>query len=343
MDGREGEFPQRPANPLIGVSRRRGNRPRPRPAPPSIRAVPELPEVETVRRSLVRALRGATALRATLHRPDFVEGRRDRRALLEGEVIADVRRHGKRLAIVGASGASLGVHLGMSGRVLLGAPDAPPPPHTHVSWVIVRDGARGERVRAMHFVDPRRFGGAWTFASFEALRSAQWSDLGPDALAVSETVFVGRLRVIRRGAKAALLDQSVIAGLGNIYADESLHASDVHPTARLDALAEERLRSLHAEVRRILRAAVRARGSTLRDGQYVDATGASGDFGSRLAVYGRAGSPCTRCEAVLESGVIAGRTTVWCPACQSKRPWDAGRRGSQIRLSRFSTHLQHCE
>lgn len=284
------------------------------------RAVPELPEVETVRRTLLGALRGARLGEPVIRRRrGVIGGPADARSMLAGSVVVDVLRHGKQFAIVTDSGRALCAHLGMSGRMLVepgGASRAPA--HAHVTWPVSR-ARRGARPHVLlHFVDPRRFGGLWPFESVDALRRERWAALGPDALNIGPDEFVDRLKEARRAIKAAMLDQSVIAGLGNIYTDEALHAAGVHPGASAARLDRARLIRLAGEVALALRHAIDAGGSTLGDGQYVDARGESGDYQRRHRVYGRSGEYCFTCAATLRRATIAGRTTVFCPGCQPR-------------------------
>ncbi len=330
--------------------------------------VPELPEVETIRRTLAPVLVGRRILAAALLRRDVLIApgdprggfsrqrgatRRDHPAsdatrvrparpvpvapvdLLEGCTVTDVLRRGKQLAIVGAgpagtpgrarepSSRALVVQLGMTGALEALAPGAAngeharragaadaASPHVHARWEL--EPARG-RPGTMVFIDPRRFGclrAVPTLADLDAL----WSSLGPDALEIDGPRLWEALRGSRRPVKAALLDQAVLAGVGNIYADEALFRAGVPPRKLAARLGPRRAADLAAAVRGVLAEAVEARGSTLRD--YRDAAGRAGEFQSRHAVYGRGGEACTRCGGVLRSAVVAQRTTVWCPRCQ---------------------------
>lgn len=294
--------------------------------------MPELPEVETLRRSLEPRLVGRRIVRATLHRRDVLvlpgdpEGGFSRaragarpvrfraRDLLAGARVTGLVRRGKQLGVVGrvdpGDQPALCVHLGMSGRLLWAPAGARPAlvDHVHASWRL-DDGSR------LVFRDPRRFGGLWAFASVGELERARWGRLGPDALGVTARALAGALAGSRRAIKGALLDQGVVAGVGNIYADEALFAAAIDPRREAGSLDPDQTQALARQLRRVLRRAVRARGSTLRD--YVDAEGRAGAFQLSHAVYGRAGQACRSCGGVLESGLVAQRTTVWCPACQS--------------------------
>ncbi|MEQ8768929.1 MAG: bifunctional DNA-formamidopyrimidine glycosylase/DNA-(apurinic or apyrimidinic site) lyase [Phycisphaerales bacterium] len=290
--------------------------------------MPELPEVESVRRSLLPIV-GSRVERATVRTRrslvvagdppgGFSRARSEikprpvrRGTLLDGAAIQRLDRHGKQLAIVADDGRSALIHLGMTGRVEI-RDSATARTHDHVVWAL-SDGRR------VVFNDARRFGGVWALPDAAALR-ARWEALGPDALTIDAADLRDRLKRSARPVKAALLDQTVLAGVGNIYADESLHAARVHPARLASSLRADAVDRLAGSIRAILRAAVDAGGSTLRDGTYSDASGAAGSYATRHAAYGRAGEPCRRCGAGLVSDVIAQRTSVWCPRCQRAPP-----------------------
>ena len=288
--------------------------------------MPELPEVEHLRRTLARSLIGRRVTRVSLVRRDVVArpsdppggfSRSNRRPasrtvppaeLLSRQRIADVLRHGKQLAILADTGRAVGVHLGMSGNLLLLPPRSrAPTEHVHAAWSL------DDRSRLL-FRDPRRFGGLWTFPSLNDLRARRWRPLGPDALSITPRSLHARLARTSRCVKAALLDQHLIAGVGNIYADEALFLARIAPHRRADHTTPDDASCLARALRRVLRDAIRAGGSTLRD--YTDASGTPGTFQRRHHVYARAGLPCTRCRAPLAAAQIAQRTTVWCPRCQ---------------------------
>jgi formamidopyrimidine-DNA glycosylase len=276
--------------------------------------VPELPEVETVRRGLAPAMVGCLVERAVLHRKDYcvrsAGGPCRPRDLLEGAVVRAVERHGKQLAFIAEDGRVLVAHLGMSGQLRALAPGVEPPRSTHVHAVWMLDG--GGRVI---FRDPRRFGGLWVLKGEAELRE-RWSRLGPDGLEITGEQLRERAGQSLRAIKAVLLDQSVVAGVGNIYADEALFLSRIHPLRAARSLRAEEYDSLAAAIRRTLLAAIAAKGSTLRD--YRDASGEPGDAQAGHAVYGRAGEPCYGCHGKLKGMRVAQRATVWCPRCQPR-------------------------
>lgn len=296
--------------------------------------MPELPEVESIRRSLAPKIVGRRILDVVLHRRDVVVApgdpfggfsrqrgaaslevhpRRVRRAdLLLGATVTAVRRHGKQLAILAQPNDSsdplaIGIQLGMSGQLFHRAAGerVPQTSHVHIVWTL--EGGR------LVFRDPRRFGGVRIFPSPAAL-AAHWATLGPDGLTVTGEQLAAGVHRSARAIKAALLDQQTIAGVGNIYADEALFAAAIRPDRPCRALRPEQIEALARAIREVLAAAVGAGGSTLRD--YVDADGQPGTYQLAHAVYGRAGRPCPRCGAPLRSAQIAQRTSVWCPRCQ---------------------------
>jgi formamidopyrimidine-DNA glycosylase len=312
--------------------------------------MPELPEVEHLRRSLDPWLVGATFESVDIRRKGVVtlgEGSRRSpeayaRALLVGTTIARTRRHGKQMAFVGADGRALVVQLGMTGSVTIESgrePRGVEARHRHVRWTVCRGGrgrlegpeGRGGRgaaqkatrdsereVARVVFRDPRRFGGLRAYDS-ELDLDAAWSELGPDALTISDEDLKIAIDRTTRAIKVALLDQALIAGVGNIYADEALFASRIHPETPAREVTPTQSTLLAAELRRILGHAVEAGGSTLRD--YRDAFGQPGNAVQSHAAYGRAHQPCLRCGSPLRGFVLGGRTTVCCERCQ-RRPTD---------------------
>lgn len=273
--------------------------------------MPELPEVESLRLSLL-PLVGRRIASVRLHRADIVtshDGSTIRpRHLLAGATVTELRRRGKQLAILAGDGRVLIVHLGMSGQLFLvpAGGRLSKADHIHSTWSL--DG----RDR-LFFRDPRRFGGLWTLPTLDALNE-RWSALGPDALEVSGPILAAAAQTSQRAIKALLLDQTVLAGVGNIYADESLFLSGIRPGRRSDRLSLPELDILAKAVRTVLRGAIRAGGSTLRD--YANASGEAGTAQQSHAVYGLAATPCAVCGTILVGSVIAQRTTVHCPQCQ---------------------------
>ena len=281
--------------------------------------MPELPEVENVRRGLVATVLGRCVIRVTVRRLDVVHGPSGPANLLRGRTITRIDRLGKQLALVAAShrgpddgrtGPCICIHLGMTGSLRYYAPGVPAPRdiHSHVCWRLDNGGK-------LIFRDPRRFGGLWTHPSVEALESERWSRLGQDALRITPKRLYAGLQRTRRPLKAALLDQAVVAGLGNIYVDELLFACRLSPVSPANTCKIEQTRQLVRHMRGLLNRAVRSGGSTLRD--YVGADGQAGGFQLRHKVYGRTGENCVMCKDPLTCSQVAGRTTVYCTTCQT--------------------------
>jgi formamidopyrimidine-DNA glycosylase len=290
--------------------------------------MPELPEIEHLRRTLARHLVGARVLRVELRRRDIVRRAGSRKAvravgkhdLLEGAVVRDLLRRGKSLVLVVDDPRVLALHMGMTGNMSITRDDGESTStsslaskHVHCEWLLRT--RRGQRVR-MRFRDPRRFGGLWPFASMDDLHRRGWSRLGPDALSINAATLRSRLLRTRQPIKAALLNQALIAGIGNIYADESLFAARIHPCRGPQSLERNEWRRLAGAIRRVLRLAIEAGGSTIRD--YADSSGAAGRFTGKHRVYGRTGCACTRCRHSLRSMTVGQRTTVFCHRCQPR-------------------------
>ena len=276
--------------------------------------MPELPEVERVRQELSPRIIGRLVTRVVLHRRDIVRGPKSKPDLLLGARLDSILRQGKQLAIVGSTGRVLCVHLGMTGQFFHLPPGAtlPRKDHVHVIWSLTT--VAGSPAGRLLFRDPRRFGGLWTFASLDDLKSDRWTNLGPDALRISTRRLSSELNQSARAIKAALLDQRVCAGIGNIYADESLFRAGVNPALPCRSLTPSQWEALTKQIRSTLRDAIKGGGSTLRD--YVGGDGSRGGYQAAHLVYGRGGRPCLRCGTKLDRGSLAQRTTVWCPLCQ---------------------------
>jgi len=291
--------------------------------------MPELPEVETVCRQLREGLVGRRVLGVTVRRKSVVRmekaATRINEALLEGAMVKAIHRHGKQMAIEAGNcqdqvndSRVVAVHLGMSGQLRLTS-GADEPKHAHVLWHLSSSSKKHKASNStLMFVDPRRFGGLWAFDDLNGLQTERWSKLGPDAvdsaLAQDWQPFWRRLKRSKRPIKAALLDQAVLAGVGNIYADEALFAAGIRPKRRTDRITSQQCRRLIGALQAILRSAIEAGGSTLKD--YVHVSGASGDFQFQHQVYGRGGQSCPRCDETLRVTQVAQRTTVHCSGCQ---------------------------
>jgi len=276
--------------------------------------VPELPEVETVRRRLAPALEGRSfetveISDARLTRPlDPVEVARE----LEGERVQSVDRRGKYLIVRFESGRALLIHLRMTGS-LRHAPGGELEEDPHRRAVVTLDDGSDVAYR-----DVRRFG-TWLLLEPSEVDSYVDARVGREPLdeAYRAKHLAERLHERRAPIKAALLDQRTVAGVGNIYADEALWRARVHPLTPAYALTPDDVKAVHKGVRESLRAGVRRQGSTLRDYQLPD--GSRGRAQDRFKVYGRAGEPCERCGTPIDKIRAAGRGTWYCPGCQVLR------------------------
>jgi formamidopyrimidine-DNA glycosylase len=283
--------------------------------------MPELPEVETIARGVDRRLRDDSIVSVwfSAYREPFKTPPDEMAAVLPGLRIARIRRVGKHIvadlvkksvqkSAAKSSSATRGrasaerqllVHLGMTGRLLVSAPDVPVPPHTHAVLRL----ASGRELR---FVDPRRFGRIGLVSGF--------TGPGREPLTISADDFAALFRGRKLSIKAALLNQSLLHGVGNIYADESLFRAGIRPTRAAGRLTRERLDRLHRTLRLVLQQAIRAGGSSVSD--YVDADGVEGFYQIQHRVYMRTGEPCLVCGTPIRRTVLAGRGTHFCPVCQ---------------------------
>jgi formamidopyrimidine-DNA glycosylase len=269
--------------------------------------MPELPEVETVVTTLRPRITGATIAGAVLYRTDIITPAGiDLTSLLLGRQIISVDRRAKRIVLTLDDCNRFYIHLGMTGRLTLEPPDAPLQPHTHF---ILNLQGHAQQVR---FRDPRRFGGIFWLGQASAD-----GDLGPEPLTLRAEELANLLKKTRRPIKSALLDQTLIAGLGNIYADECLFLSGIHPLTLANRLSRQRVSSLNRAIKLTLRQAIKAKGSTLRD--YVNADNTPGTYRSRHKVYDRSGQACVRCRTTIKRIVLTGRSTCFCPICQTRK------------------------
>lgn len=269
--------------------------------------MPELPEVQTVVNSLLPHVVGARIVEVQTIRPDFIAPHNtDLAALLTGQTVASVHRRAKRIIFTLGNQKRFLIHLGMTGRVLLQPPGTPRALHTHVVLTIAPPGSNPVEIR---LCDPRRFG------ELRWLGDTTGEDgLGCEPLTLHSRTLVNLLSSSRRPIKSFLLDQTAIAGLGNIYADESLFAAGLHPLTPCKGITPAQAAGLCRAIKAVLRKALRHRGSTLRD--YVDAAGGKGAFQKLHHVYNRAGEPCRHCRTRIQRIVLAGRSTCFCPKCQ---------------------------
>ena len=276
--------------------------------------MPELPEVESVRRTLEPLLTGRVVQHVRVRRRDIIHGPGRGRDLLRGCRISGIERHGKQLALHADDGAGpcICVHLGMTGSLQCMPRDQARQrngcAHQHVLWHLDDGGV-------LVFRDPRRFGGIWTLPDAQTLWHQRWRKLGPDATRITPARLHDAFQGTTRNVKALLLDQHAIAGLGNIYVDELLFDCRLNPLTSCQSIDKRTIRTLVRQMRRLLRRAISRGGSSVRN--YTDGNGNAGRFQREHRVYGRADQLCLECRQPLCSVVVAGRTTVFCPRCQA--------------------------
>jgi formamidopyrimidine-DNA glycosylase len=289
--------------------------------------MPELPEVETVANGVDARIRGDridevwfSSKREPMKTPPAAMAK-----ALTGRTIERVRRVGKHIVFDFApepqrdpkrESVQWIVHLGMTGRLVVADPDIPRPPHTH--GVLVLRSGQGSQFKELRFVDPRRFGRMGIHviekAQDEGAESPGFRGPGTEPLHISKADFRKLFHGRRTSIKAALLNQTLLHGVGNIYADESLFRAKIRPRRMASRLTAQELDRLHASVQKVLREAIRLGGSSVSD--YVDAAGERGFFQLRHYVYMRTGQPCLVCGTPIRRLVVAGRGTHYCSVCQ---------------------------
>jgi len=274
--------------------------------------MPELPEVETI----VRGLRDRilqlefsgveVCLDQCLRGPRWTLGE-----WIRGKKICGVERRGKHIIFTLGAGGALFIHLGMTGRLRVVPRESPREKHTHLVFSF------RNHPHQLRYVDSRRFGRVF-WEKGKKGGGTYLSRLGPEPLEICPLEFIRRVRSRRREIKPLLLDQHFLAGVGNIYADESLHRAGIHPRRKSDSLGARTLSRLHQVLQEILRASIRAGGTSVRS--YVDSTGALGAFQHGLRVYGREGEPCQTCGRSIVRERVGGRSSFYCPRCQRGAP-----------------------
>jgi formamidopyrimidine-DNA glycosylase len=273
--------------------------------------VPELPEVETVVRDLRPHLVGRRLMRLqvskkALRRPWLARWK----AKILGRRVRAIERRGKWI-LIDLEGPWLLVHLGMTGQFTIAPVSEPRRPHTHLVFTL------DEGDHELRFCDIRRFGSVTYYADRASLDAHfQEIRLGPEPFLIDAPAWHARLRHARRNLKAVLLDQTIVAGVGNIYADEALFEARLHPTLQAAALTKRQAEALRRAVVCVLNRAIDQRGSTIRN--YVGGSGLTGSFQDEHRVYGRTAQPCVRCAVPIIRTVLAGRATHFCPRCQMR-------------------------
>ncbi|PEE39186.1 DNA-formamidopyrimidine glycosylase [Bacillus pseudomycoides] len=275
--------------------------------------MPELPEVENVRRTLENLVTGKIIQDVIVTYPKLVKRPDDAelfKEMLRGEKIERIERRGKFLLLYVTKYVIVS-HLRMEGKYLLHKDDEPVDKHTHVRFQFT-DGTE------LHYKDVRKFGTMHLFKKGEEFDQMPLADLGPEPFDAKLTVgyLQERLQKTNRKIKVVLLDQRLLVGLGNIYVDEVLFRSGIHPEREASSLTKAEIEKIHAATVATLAEAVERGGSTIRT--YINSQGQIGSFQELLNVYGRKGEPCVTCGNVIEKTVVGGRGTHYCPMCQPK-------------------------
>lgn len=273
--------------------------------------MPELPEVETVKRTLEKKLVGLTIEKVELDLPKIVRipPAEEFTQLLEGNKILRMGRRGKYLLLHLTGNLTMVIHLRMTGRLVFTRPDKPREKHTHAVFTL----SSGDQLR---FTDTRQFGRIWLAPTGEIDQIPGLKDLGVEPLSESFTRDFMKKELKRRRTriKPLLLDQTFIAGLGNIYADEALHLARLHPQRLAAGLNPREITRLYQSIRNVLTEGINNRGTSFRD--YVDGDGRPGNNKESLRVYSREGKPCLKCGKPIVRTRIGGRSSFFCPCCQ---------------------------
>lgn len=273
--------------------------------------MPELPEVETVRRTLQPKLIGLTITGVHLYLPKIVRtpGPEEFKKIIINKKILRIDRRGKYLLLGLSGGYTLAVHLRMTGRLVYAAGDLAPNKHTHI--ILQLDN--GHR---LIFADMRQFGGMWLVPTAALDSLSGYKDLGVEPLdeCFTRDFFKKELCRRRTRIKSLLLNQTFIAGLGNIYADEVLHRAGINPERQAETLKPRETARLHHAIIDVLMEAIDKRGTTVRD--YIDGNGLAGTYQQLLRVYQREGKPCLHCGQVITRKKVGGRSSYYCSACQ---------------------------
>ena len=283
--------------------------------------MPELPEVETIARGLSKVLVGKRISKVRTIFPKIVK---QNCGLFEKELarktIKAVRRRGKYLLIDLSAGKTILIHLGMTGSFLFasgnpkgskGSKGSRVDKHDHVIMTFC------DCDELLRYNDQRKFGKLRVYDTKDEAKLPELNRLGPEALDISPSEFMRLFRKRKGMIKPALLNQHILSGLGNIYADESLHEARIHPAQKIDLISDRKLRNLHKAIRTILLKAIRAGGSSIDN--YVKVDGELGNFQLQHKAYGREGEPCRKCGAKIKRIKISQRSSYFCPRCQAMK------------------------
>ncbi|ABL98329.1 bifunctional DNA-formamidopyrimidine glycosylase/DNA-(apurinic or apyrimidinic site) lyase [Shewanella amazonensis] len=271
--------------------------------------MPELPEVEVTRQGIAPHLEGNRVEALIVRNANLRWPVPELAQNIVGQTILGVRRRAKYLLIDTQAGTTI-VHLGMSGSLRVLPKNTPVEKHDHIDLVM-------QNGRVLRFNDPRRFG-AWLWSELPEAAHPLLEKLGPEPLSAAfhADYLQAALKGKKKAIKLCLMDNAIVVGVGNIYANEALFAAGIHPEAEAGKVDAERLTLLTAEVKTILTQAIKQGGTTLKD--FTNADGKPGYFAQKLHVYGRGGETCTECGHLLSEIRLGQRTTVFCSLCQTK-------------------------
>ena len=274
--------------------------------------MPELPEVETIVRTLSPQVKDRVINAVHTFLPKtFAAGAEIAASAFPARILG-VRRRGKLLLMDIEGGYVLAFHLKMTGKLFVYGEKEKPHKHTRMAFDLAAEG--GLPAARLFFDDIRTFGFCRLMKPEDLPTWPFWKKLGPEPLTLGKSAFIAAFKGKRGAIKALLLDQTMIAGIGNIYADEACFRTNIRPSSPASALTDTQLATLLENVKAVLNESIAECGSSIRD--YRDANGDAGAFQNLFRVYGRTGQECLTCKAVLEKTVVAGRTTVFCPKCQ---------------------------
>ena len=276
--------------------------------------MPEMPEVETIRRIIAPQLVGQEIMSVKINNPQVIAYPAEVvfREQLVGQSVGSLSRRGKFLTIHFVNGDRLVLHLRMTGQVLVMPADAPLEKHTH----LVMELSGGEQLR---YIDVRRFGRFWYVQSGEKDTLSGQDKLGLEPLSESLSVayLMAKAATRRRAIKEVLHDQSVVAGIGNIYSDEILYEAGIYPGQRCLDLSADDWQRLADKIKEVIAWGIRT--NEMTPAEYLSGKGKEYRNTSQLRVYGREGQPCRHCQAVMERMVISGRSSCYCPVCQKEK------------------------
>lgn len=272
--------------------------------------MPEMPEVETVRRTLNPLIKGKTIKDVTIWYPKIIIGNVEVvRKKLIGKKVLGVDRYGKYLLIRLSGNLTLVSHLRMEGKYRITTPDVPKRKHEHVQFIFT-DGS------ALRYDDVRKFGRMHLVETGTERQTTGIHNLGPEPNTAEFSIeyFASELAKKKKNIKNTLLDQKIVCGLGNIYVDEVLWQSKIHPLSSAQKIPYQVIKELHDNINKTITEAIKERGTTVHS--FLDASGETGGYQSKLKVYGHVGQECMRCSTNLEKIKVNGRGTTFCPHCQ---------------------------